>query len=205
MPGPGPMPRYESKNVVRGPAALWFQAQGDAVVLPDNALELGGDWADVTDGDPLWTPIGATQAGISLSWARKTTDIVIEEQPNAVDVATDTLDPTIDCVLSEDTLETMSLAYGGGTITTVAPTATEPGYREIRFTEELEHLTLGFEGINSKSYWRRGLWQDVLSVATVKTDYTRSKTQRLYAVSFRLLSPIQDMVIREMNLPATGP
>jgi len=31
-----------------------------------------------------------------------------------VDVATDTLDPMIDAVLSEDTLETMALAYGGG-------------------------------------------------------------------------------------------
>jgi hypothetical protein len=168
-------------------------------------MALGGDWTDVTNGNPLWKPIGATQSGISLSWARKTTDIVIEEQPNAVDVATDTLDPMIDCVLSEDTLETMALAYGGGTITTVAPTATVPGYREISFSQELDHLTLGFEGINSKKYWRRGLWQDVLSVATVKTDYTRSKTQRLYAVSFRLLSPISSMKMREMNLPPTGP
>lgn len=203
MPGPGPSPRYNPKNVVRGPAALWFQAQSDAVTLPGNGLALGGDWTDVTLGNALWTPIGATQAGISLNWSRKTTDITIEEQPNAVDVATDTLDPTIDTVLSEDTLETMALAYGGGTITTTAPTLTAPGVREIRFSEELQHITLGFEGINSKSYWRRGLWQDVLSVATIKTDYTRSKTQRLYAVSFRLVSPVANMIIREMNLPHT--
>lgn len=203
MPGPGPSPRYNNKNVVRGPAAIWFQAQDDTIDLPMDTLDLGGDWTDATKGDPLWQFIGATQAGISLSWSRKTTDITIEEQPNAVDVATDTLDPTIDCVLSEDTLETMSLAYGGGTITTTAPTLTTPGVREIKFSEELDHITLGFEGINSKSYWRRGLWQDVLSVAAVKTDYTRSKTQRLYAVSFRLVSPIADMRIREMNLPHT--
>lgn len=203
MPGPGPSPRYTPKNVVRGPAALWFQAQNDTLTIPDNTLALGGDWSDSILGNPLWTPIGATQSGISISWSRKTTDILIEEQPNAVDVATDALDPMIDCVLSEDTLETMALAYGGGTITTVAPTTTQPGYREISFSNELEHLTLGFEGINSKSYWRRGLWQDVLSVATVKTDYTRSKTQRLYAVSFRLLSPIELMKVREMNLPHT--
>jgi hypothetical protein len=201
MPGPGPNPRYTPKNVVRGPASVWYRAQDDAAVQPGLALPLGGDWADATLGNPLWVPIGATQSGISISWSRKTTDITIEEQPNAVDVATDTLDPMIDCVLSEDTLETMALAYGGGTITTVAPTSTLPGYREISFSDELQHITLGFEGINSKSYWRRGLWQDVLSVATVKTDYNRSKTQRLYAVSFRLLSPVSAMKIREMNLP----
>jgi hypothetical protein len=202
--GPGPSPRYESANVVRGPAAVWYQGYSPIATLPDNTLDLGGDWKDATKGDPLWTPIGATQSGVTLNWSRKTTDITIEEQSNAVDVATDSLDPTIDTTLSEDTLETMLLAYGGGVINTVAPSATEPGYREIKFTEELDHLTLGVEGINNKSYWRRILWQDVLSVATVKTDYTRSKTQRVYAVSFRLLSPITDMVVREMNLPKTS-
>jgi hypothetical protein len=204
MPGPGPTPRYNPKNVVRGPAALWYQPQSDDAVLPDNTLPLGGDWADDTLGDPLWTPIGATQSGVSINWTRKTADISIEEQSNPVDVATDTLDPTIECVLSEDTLETMALAYGSGTITTVAPTSTVPGYKEITFSENLDHITLGFEGINSKNYWRRGLWADVLSTATVKTDYTRIKTQRLYAVSFRLLSPIKNMKLREMTLPHTS-
>jgi hypothetical protein len=97
----------------------------------------------------------------------------------------------------------MILAYGGGTITTTSPTLTTPGTRQVAFTSELQHITLGFEGINSKSYWRRGLWQNVLSVATVKTDYVRSKTQRLYAVQFRLVSSVEAMQVVEMNLPHT--
>jgi hypothetical protein len=203
MPGPGPNPRYNPRNVVRGPAALWYRPQDDTATLPANTLALGGDWANITTGNVLWTPIGATQAGISMNWSRKTTDITVEEQINAIDVATDALDPTIDTVLSEDTLESMLLAYGGGTLSVTAPTLTTPGTRQVAFSSELSHITLGFEGINSKSYWRRGLWTDVLSVATVKTDYVRSKTQRLYSVSFRLVSSVESMTVVEMNLPHT--
>jgi hypothetical protein len=42
----------------------------------------------------------------------------------------------------------------------------------------------------------------VLSVADVETSYRNSETQRLYAVSFRLVSPINQMLIREWNLAA---
>ena len=122
---------------------------------------------------------------------------------NAVDIATTSVDPRIEVTLAEDTLETMKLAYGGGTITTVAPTSTMPGYRELRIAEDIEHLTLGLEGINSKGSWRRVLWLDVLSVADVETSYRRAETQRLYACSFRLVSPIADALIREFNLPIT--
>jgi hypothetical protein len=167
-------------------------------------LALGGDWADAVKGNPAWNPIGASESGATVRFSRATNDITIEEQLNPVDIATTSVDPRIEVTLAEDTLETMKLAYGGGQITTVAPTSTVPGYRELRIAEDIEHLTLGLEGVNSKSQWRRVLWLDVLSVADVETAYRRAETQRLYAVSFRLVSPIADAVIREWNLAATG-
>jgi hypothetical protein len=199
------IPRYDRKNILRGMAALWV-ANYDAttpIALPDNALPLGGDWADVDDGDPAWQPIGATESGVTMRFTRETTDISIEEQVNPVDVATNTLDPRVECTLAEDTLNTMMLAYGGGTIETVAPTVTTVGTQELTIAEEVQHLTLGMEGVNNKGYWRRVLFQDVLSVAEVETSYRRAETQRLYAVSFRLVSPISLLKIREMNLPIT--
>ena len=198
------IPRYVRKNVVRGVAAIWTRPQSDTATLPANDLALGGDWADATKGNPLWVPIGASESGATMRFSRSTNDITVEEQMNAVDVATTALDPRLEITLSEDTLETMKIAYGGGTITTVAPTATVPGYRELTVAQEIEHLTIGLEGINSKSQWRRVLWLDVLSVADVETAYRRSETQRLYACSFRLVSPISDMKIREWNLSPTG-
>jgi hypothetical protein len=198
------IPRYTRKNVVRGVAAIWTRPQSDAATLPSNALPLGGDWADATLGNVAWTPIGASESGATVRFSRATNDITIEEQLNPVDIATTSVDPRIEVTLAEDTLETMKLAYGGGQITTVAPASGIPGYRELRIAEDIEHLTLGLEGLNSKSQWRRVLWLDVLSVADVETAYRRAETQRLYSVSFRLVSPIADAVIREWNLAATG-
>lgn len=205
------IPRYTRKNIIRGVAALWVRPQDDTATLPDNDLPLGGDWKDATKGDPLWTSIGASESGATMRFSRSTNDITIEEQLNPVDIATTSIDPRIEITLAEDTLETMKLAYGGGTITTVAPTSTIPGYRELKIAEDIEHLTLGLEGENTKTpvgsnvrQWRRVLWLDVLSVADVETSYRRAETQRLYAVSFRLVSPIDQMLIREWNLSPTA-
>lgn len=192
-------PRYTRKNVIRGQAQIWTRPQDDTATLPNNTLALGGDWAGAS-GNPLWTPIGASESGATMRFSRSTNDITIEEQLNPVDIATTSVDPRIEVTLSEDTLETMKLAYGGGTITTVAPQTGVPGYRELKIAEDIEHLTLGLEGMNTKTQWRRVLWLDVLSVADVETSYRRSETQRLYAVSFRLVSPIADALIREWNL-----
>lgn len=194
------IPRYTRKNVIRGMAQIWTRPQDDAATLPSNALALGGDWATPATGNALWTPTGASESGATVRFSRSTNDITIEEQLNPVDIATTAIDPRIEVTLSEDTLEIMKLAYGGGTITTVAPASGVPGYRELKVAEDIEHLTLGLEGMNTKSQWRRILWLDVLSVADVETSYRRAETQRLYAVSFRLVSPIDQMLIREWNV-----
>lgn len=198
----GMIPRYTRKNVIRGMAAIWTRPQDDLAVLPANSLALGGDWANATTGNIAWTPIGASESGATMRFSRATNDISIEEQLNPVDIATTSIDPRLEVTLAEDTLETMKLAYGGGTITTVAPATGVPGYKELTVAQDIDHLTLGLEGMNTKSQWRRVLWLDVLSVADVETSYRNAETQRLYAVSFRLVSPITSMLIREWNLAA---
>jgi hypothetical protein len=197
------IPRYTRSNVLRGQAQLWVRPYDPTATLPANTAPLGADWVTATGGHALWKAVGATESGVTMRFTRETTDITIEEQVNPVDVATNTLDPRIDCTLSEDTLETMMLAYGGGSIATVSPGSGIPGTRELSISEEVQHLTLGFEGVNNAGFWRRALFLDVLSVAEVETSYRRSETQRLYAVSFRYVAPISSLKIREMNLPAT--
>jgi hypothetical protein len=133
---------------------------------------------------------------------RETTDITVEEQSNPVDVAVNTMDPRIEITLAEDTLNTMRVAYGGGAITTVAAASGTPGYQELAISQDLEHFTLGLEAENSFKMARRVLFADVLSVAEVETSYRRAEGTRLYACSFRLISPIDDLVIREFNAAA---
>jgi hypothetical protein len=139
-----------------------------------------------------------------MRFTRETTDITIEEQVNPVDVATNTLDPRIEATLSEDTLETMVTAYGGGTIAVVAKTVSTPGISTLSISSELTHLTMGMEAQNNMGFWRRVLFPDVLSVAQVETSYRRAETQRLYAVSFRMVNPLSALVIKEMTA-AAGP
>ena len=200
------IPRYDRKNILRGMAALWVAPYSatSPVELPADDLALGGDWADATDGDPLWKPVGATESGVTMRFTRETTDISIEEQVNPVDVATNTLDPRIECTLAEDTISTMLLAYGGGDVDVTAAGAGQPGISELTISDEIAHLTLGMEGVNNKGFWRRVIFPDVLSVAEVETSYRRAETQRLYAVSFRLVAPLNTMKIREMTAVATS-
>ena len=193
-------PRYVRKNVIRGMAQIWTRPQDDTATLPSNTLALGGDWSVPATGNANWTPTGASESGATMRFSRSTNDITIEEQMNPVDIATTSIDPRLEVTLAEDTLETMKLAYGGGTITTVAPQTGIPGYRELTIAQDIDHLTLGLEGMNTNTQWRRVLWLDVLSVADVETSYRNAESQRLYAVSFRLVSPITSMLIREWNV-----
>jgi len=195
------IPRYVRANVLRGQAALWLAAYSATtpVPLPQDTLALGGDWAAPVTGNVAWKPVGATESGVTMRFTRETTDITIEEQVNPVDVATNTLDPRIEATLSEDTLETMVTAYGGGTITATAKTVSTPGISDLAIASELTHLTLGMEAVNNKGFWRRVLFPDVLSVAEVETSYRRAETQRLYAVSFRMVNPLSELKIREMT------
>lgn len=196
------IPRYTRKNIVRGMAALWIAPYNPntPLTLPAHTLALGGDWA--TD-NPLWVSLGASESGATMRMTRETTDITVEEQANPVDVAVNTLDPRIEITLAEDTLETMRVAYGGGEVTTTAPTVTNPGYKELSVSQDLEHFTLGLEAENSFAMARRVLFLDVLSVAEVETSYRRAEGTRMYACSFRLISPIEELVVRDYNLPAT--
>lgn len=201
----GFIPRYTRKNIVRGMAQLWIRDYDETAELPADTLALGGDWSNATTGDTEWTYIGASESGATMRFTRETTDITIEEQVNPVDVAVNSMDPRIEITLSEDSLETMRIAYGGGDVAVTAPGTTTPGVRELNIAQDLQHFSLGLEAENSDKFWRRVLFLDVLSVAEVETAYRRSETQRLYACSFRLISPIDDLVIREMNLAPTGP
>lgn len=199
------IPRYTRKNIVRGMAALWIAPYSTTApaALPANEEPLGYDWSEGVGS--LWTSLGASESGATMRMTRETTDITVEEQSNPVDVAVNTLDPRIEITLAEDTLETMRVSWGGGEITTVDPTATTPGYMELSVSQDLEHFTLGLEAENSFKMARRVLFLDVLSVAEVETSFRRAEGTRLYACSFRLISPIEDLVIREFHLPATTP
>jgi hypothetical protein len=193
------IPSYTAANVLTGSAKMYTQVY-DADLppeTPDDDLELGELW------DTPWKPIGATENGVMFGFKRATDDITIDEQITPVDKRTKDLNFTIEVELSEDTIETMMLAYGGGEITTVAAGAGTPGTKTLVISSDLTYFAFGFEGINPFGLPRRVIVPISVSTANAKTRYQRAKKQRTYATSFESLVAPELVVIREITAEAT--
>jgi hypothetical protein len=165
--------------------------------LPENTLALGDAWPDP------WSPPGATTEGLTFGFSRDANDITIEEQPSPVDTRTNSLEFTMDCTLSEDTIETMRIAYGGGVVTTTAAGAGTYGYQDLVISDEMEDFAFGFEGENQFGRPRRVVVPVVKSVGDIQTAYRRADSQRSYEVSFKSLVALKDVKIRNITAAPT--
>lgn len=200
---PAYTPQYTRTNVVTGLAQMYL-APYDATTppaLPADTAVLGFDWASP------WEPAGATLEGVTVTFEREAQDIRIEEQTTPVDQRTTSAGFRISASLSEDTLNTMRYAYGGGTITTQAAATGLPGTQRLVISEEVDHFALGLEGqapprAGVTTPWRRILIPDVVSIAEVETPYRRADGQRVYPVEFSSLVPVSEIVIKELNAVA---
>lgn len=194
-------PAYDRRNVLTGLAAMFLKTvdPDEPAVLPENTLELGEPWEDP------WSPPGATTEGLTFGFSRDANDIMIEEQPSPVDTRTNSLEFTMDCTLSEDTIETMRLAYGGGIVDTHAATTTLHGYQDLQISDEMEDFAFGFEGENQFKLPRRVVVPVVKSVGDIQTAYRRADSQRSYEVSFKSLVALADVKIRNITAVPTGP
>ena len=112
-------PSYQRSNVLTGMASMYTKPADPASVatIPPDTLALGAMWPG------NWVAVGATFDGLNFQFQRTKSAIHIEEQPNEVDSRTKDLKFSMHVDFSEDTLQTMLIAYGGGAITTVAAAA----------------------------------------------------------------------------------
>lgn len=199
----GLTPQYVRENIITGQAQVYLQPFVLATPgeLPADDEPLGFPW------EPPWEAVGATLEGITVTFSREAQDIRIEEQSTPVDQKTTSAGFTIGATLSEDTLNTMRYAYGGGSIETTAAATGTPGVQRLKISEEVEHFVLGLEGqapprVGIATPWRRILIPDVTSVAEVETPYRRADGQRVYPVTFTSLVPVSAIDIVELNAAA---
>lgn len=192
-------PAYDRKNVLVGLAAMYFQPYVPTTppTLPADTQSLWTPWTSP------WTAIGATTEGLTFGFQRQTNNIMIEEQATPVDVQTTMINFTMQVTLSEDTLETMLLAYGGGSTAVVASGASQPATKSLTISSQLSYFSFGFEGKNNKGYWRRVLVPVVVSVAEAQTIYRRAESQRTYGVTLTSLVSPEEVIIKEMTGPST--
>jgi hypothetical protein len=192
------IPTFNAANVLTGPCKAYTQVYNSAIppVTPLDTLALGATWL------APWTPIGATEAGVTLSFKRSTDKITIDEQVTPVDERTKEVTFTLDVELSEDTIASMLLAYGGGGITTTPAASGVRGTQVLQIATDMTYFSFGFEGLNAFGFWRRVIVPVTVSVGSAKTTYQRSKKQRTYSTSFQSLVPPESVVIREMTAVA---
>lgn len=192
------IPTFTGGNVLTGPCKAYTQVYNSAVppVVPANTLGVGAAWS------APWTPIGATESGVTFGFKRSTDKITIDEQVTPVDIRTKEVTFDLVVELSEDTIATMLLAYGGGGITTVPAASGVIGTQTLQIATDMTYFSFGFEGLNPYGFWRRVVVPITVSVGNAKTVYQRSKKQRTYATSFESLVPPESVTIREMTAVA---
>lgn len=191
---PSFVPPYDRTKVMPGMALIYLAPYVPAspAVLPADTVALGGVWPS---SPQVWTPIGATEDGVTMAFRRNTQDQTIEEQITPTGVETSDADLRFEVTLSEDTLETMRVAYGGGTVTTVAAASAVIGKKTLVISTDLDHFSLGFECKNPEGFFRRILVPDVVSIADVSTMFRRAAGPRRYKVTFRTLVAPESVTI----------
>ena len=191
-------PAIVTTNVLVGTASLFTAPFGTAV--PADTIVAGDAW-----GSP-WTYIGATEEGVTVAYGTSTTDISVEEQATPVLVVTTAVQFELRFALSEDTVDSMKLAYGaGGSIATIASSAGVAAKKRLTLNSSLTKLAAGFEGVNADGFPRRVFVPAVLSIGDVSTPYRRAANNRSYPTVLRAVCDPSEIAIEEWTAAAAGP
>lgn len=194
-------PTYDRTKVFAGMVAVRLAPYSVAspAELPAETVALGGAWPATPQP---WEAVGASEQGASMVFRRNTQSLSIEEQVTPVAVETSEVEFRVEITLAEDTLKSMRLAMGGGTITTTAAATGQIGKQTLQLSNDLEHFALGLEGKNPEGFWRRMLVPDVVSIADVEQVNRRAASLRMYKVSLWCLSSIEEVEIHNMTAAA---
>lgn len=192
------------QNVIVGMAQVWT-APGGFTSTPTPGTPVTPMVADTVELDSdypsPWTPIGATEQGVSFAVNPTVQDIDIEEIPVPALVTKTKEEVLVNFTMAEDTIDNMKLAYGGGTKTVTAPGVSTPGTSQLSLSYSLDQLAVGFDGINPFGFFRRVYIPSVLSVASVTTAYRRAAAERQYAVQLRAVCDPSLIIIRDKTAP----
>lgn len=192
---------YTTTNVLIGAAAMFTQpfVPGTPPALPADTVA----FVDVTSGSfttwtSPWSFVGATDQGLSFNVQKNTQDETIEEQDIPVAILPTSTDVQIVVSFAEDTLATMKLAYGGGTIVTTAAASAVTGVKELTLQSNIDTIAVGFEGKNPVTGgWRRVLIPQMNVTGQVQTPYRRAAGKRIYPVTFRAICAPSQIRVRE--------
>jgi hypothetical protein len=151
----------------------------------------------VTAPTTPWVAVGFTESGVTINQSRKTNDIMVEEQSTPILVTTESTDVSIDIGFAEDTMANILLAYGGGAVSTIAPTSTTPGLSSLVLSDTLNQLAICFTAVSAAGLGRLVYIPTMVSAGSVKTTYSRAKAKRSYTATFRSLCNVNQMTFQD--------
>ena len=192
-------PGFTTTNVVYGTGILFTATVGTAVPSDQN-LGVGSAWTGLG-----WAYVGATEAGVTLTFNPTVQNINIEEQPTPVAVAISAADLQITTSLSEDTLANVNLAWGnGGSIAVTPPGAGQPGKSVLTLSTNFQTMACALVGKNQLGFARVLSIPIVVSAGQVQTAYRRAAQQKLYPLTLSAICPFTSITWSDLTAIATS-
>ena len=192
-------PAFTSSNVLYGVGVLFTAPVGTSVPSDQN-LGVGSSW--VSGG---WSYVGATEQGVSLTFNPTTTDIRIEEQQTPVAALVDNVSLQITTSLSEETLTNINMAWGsGGSVAVTAPGASQPGKSVLTLSTTFNSLAACIIGKNQLGFARVFSVPVMMSSGSVKTDFRRAASARLFPLTLNCLSPLSAITVTDLTSIASS-
>lgn len=192
-------PSYTNTNVLYGTGILLTALPGTAVPSDQN-LGVGSAWTGLG-----WAYVGATEAGVTVTFNPSTQNINIEEQPTPVGVAVNTADLQITCSMSEETLNNVNLSWGnGGTIAVTPAGAGQPGKSVLTLSTNFQNMACAVIGKNQLGFARVLSIPTVISAGQVQTAYRRAAQQRLYPLTLSAICPFNQITWTDLTAIATS-
>lgn len=178
---------YDPQNVVVGLAVGYFAPVGTAP--PADTVKFEGTWP------VAWVNPGGTEDGWRLTSNSSTQTHKIEEQPNPVLVTLEARDLGIAASLAEDTLDSLRLAFAGGTITVAGS-----GLAVETFTlaPDIEEFAVGLDMRTVGSMTRRIIIPRASGSGNVDVAFRRSAAKRLWPVQFTQLCKPSEVIIKDI-------
>jgi hypothetical protein len=197
-------PAFTVTNVLYGLGILMTApnpALGVGAAVPsDQNLGVGSSWLGLG-----WNYVGSTDAGVTLTFAPTTQNIVIEEQPTPVGVSVTTATLTVTANLSEETLSNINMAWGNGGSTAVTPAgAGQPGKSVLTLSTNFQTVSCALIGKNQLGYARVLYVPVVVSAGQVQTAFRRAAQQRVYPLTLSAICPYSSITFSDLTAVATS-
>lgn len=156
----------------------------------------------VTTPTTPWVSPGFTVSGLQLDVDGRTTPIYVDELSTPVLIVPDTTMIDVIFEMAEDTLANALIAYGRGSLASVAAATSTPGTDTLTLSDSLNQLAVAFTGTNRNGLSRIVYVPQVLSTAKVSTKYER-KAARSYPVTLSAICAPSSITIVDATAAGT--